>query len=110
MPSVCSWPVPASISGRSDLLPRITPTSAKLSLLRNIRSEVGSGKSYPHRSGEGAQPRLMGVRAQAHGGHHPAATGDQAAPGLEAGARVGEQRARPDGGQTRVREARLVTL
>src|SRR5207237_4173932 len=99
-----------SISGRSDLLPRITPTSAKLSLLRNIRSEVGSGKSYPHRSGEGAQPRLMGVRAQAHGGHHPAATGDQAAPGLEAGPGVEDQRAGRDGGQTGDREAGLVSL
>src|SRR5438132_6937493 len=94
-PSSSSWRVHASIRGRSDLLPRMTPTSGKFSdgLHSDVGAEVGSRKSYPAGSGQG---RLAGRRGRVPEGHHrehAPARRDQPAAGLVAGAGVEDDHA-----------------
>src|SRR5207302_11155777 len=78
MPKASSWVVQLSISGRSDLLPRITPTSGTARLLCDVAAVEGSLESYPAHHGEDGVAGVVDAVAQGHQREHPAARRDQA--------------------------------
>src|SRR5919201_5543057 len=80
-PSSSSWRVHASISGRSVLLPRMTPTSGNGSngLQSYVRTEVGSRKSYPPRSGQSLLAGARDRNSERDDREHPPARSDQPA-------------------------------
>src|SRR5262249_10875097 len=110
MPNSSSCLRHASMSGRSDFEPRITPTSGTDGILCHVLPEESPGKSYSGGSGERPEAGLLDVAAHADGREDPAPGGDQALARHHAGAGVEDEDAVRHRAQTLDLETRAVAL
>src|SRR5207302_7529102 len=107
MPKASSCVVQPSISGRSDLLPRMTPTSGTDRLLCDIAAVEGSVESYPADCGEDVLAGGRHALAQGHQRQNPAPGGDQPPARQVARPRMEDQDPGRDGGEPLDGEPRL---